>query len=403
MSRRLARPVLVICTALGLLASVYLLVGFYTLIIDTRFSEPVDLRLRWIEQQMVVRGQNPQELKYPEHLLPERILGMGNVRGSYPPWSYATGLFLVPPIDWTLTRVYFAFLNVMAIGAVGCWAYSCGERATKGWGLVAIVSLLATFSISVCLSYGQYPVLVLAFVVGYYVLLDRRHMALAGVVFGLAMLKPQLAGLSFLIPAIYPFRGRDKAWFYVGAASYLALTSWGVSAFVNASPIEMLRGTTTESVKSYLLSSNALIILSADLFGFSIGSKLLAIVTAGVCAVCLYALRRNGSLLAAFSVCIIFAMFWSYRRHYDDLLLVIPLLELLWLWRTRRSTSAATAFFVLGILLWAPIRIQMAKWPVIQVSYAAACALALATIIALETRVWPQPTRDSKRWSSTTR
>ena len=193
------------CGALGILAAAYVCLGLYTLVFDTGFSHPVDLRLRWIEQGMIVRGLNPQELTYPEELLPEMILGQRNVRGNYPPWSYATGMLLVPPGNWTFVRVYFALINILAMAAIGCWSYFCVERAAKGWGPVAAVSVLATFAICVCLSYGQYSIIVAALLMGCLELLRRGHMTSAGLLWGLAAVKPQLAGLFFLVPAIYPY------------------------------------------------------------------------------------------------------------------------------------------------------------------------------------------------------
>ena len=143
----------------------------------------------------------------------------------------------------------------------------------------------------------------------------------------------------------------------------------------------MLRGPANESIKFYLLSNNRLLIWATQAFGFSIGSKLLALLVAGICGVSLLAVRRQGNLMAGFSICAILSLYWSYSRHYDFLILAIPLVELLRLWRTEQSRLAAVAFLLLGILLWCPIRIEMSRWPSIQLMYAAACLLALATIV----------------------
>jgi hypothetical protein len=135
------------------------------------------------------------------------------------------------------------------------------------------------------------------------------------------------------------------------------------------------------------MSNNPLIVWAAEVFGFSLGSKLLAVAMAGVCAIMLFAVRRSGSLLAGFSICAILSLFWSYSRHYDLLLLGIPLVELLTLWRARQSKLAGAAFLFLGMMLWCPISIGMWKWPIVQLLFGAACLLATATIIVLESRI----------------
>ena len=370
------------CVALGSLAIAYLALGFYTLVVDNSFSYPVDLRLRWIEQGMIRQGLNPQDLTYPEHLLPELIIEQRNVRGNYPPWSYATGLILAPAISWQAVRISFACINLLAIAGVAYWAFRQGEQLEKGWGLVTAVSVLATFPFCVCLSYGQYSIVVLAMLVACLELLRRDHMAAAGVALGIAAVKPQLAGLFFLVPLIFPFAFHKKLRFLLGAAMYLAVASCAIAWYVNSTPWEMLGGPANESVKFFRLSNNPLIIWSSDLFGFSLGSKLLAVFVAGICALLLFVVRRQHNLLAGFSICAILSMYWSYSRHYDLVLFAVPLTQLLLLWTIKHAKTAALGFLFLGILMWCPIRIQMSRWPLVELAYAVASVFALVTIVA---------------------
>jgi hypothetical protein len=360
--------------------------GFYTLVVDTSISYPVDLRLRWIEQGMIRQGLNPQEHTYPEHLLPELIIGQRNVRGNYPPWSYATGLVLAPPISWQAVRITFACVNLLAIAGVAYWAFCQGENLEKGWGLVTAVSVLAAFPFCVCLSYGQYSIVVLAMLVACLELLRRDHMAAAGVALGIAAVKPQLAGLFILVPLIYPFAFHKKLRFLLGAAMYLAVASCAIAWYVNSTPWEMLAGPANESVKFFRLSNNPLIIWSSELFGFSLGSKLLAVFVAGICALLLLVVRQQEDLMKGFAISAILALYWSYSRHYDVLLLTIPLLVLLRLWKTRNAGPAVVAFLALGLLLWCPIRINVSRWPVVELSYAIVNALVIAVMMLTSSR-----------------
>jgi len=370
--------------ALGMLAAAYLSLGLYTLVFDTEFSYPVDLRLRWIEQGMLIQGQNPQDQTYPEDLLPELIRAQKDVRGSYPPWSYATGFLLAPPIAWPAVRVYFASINIIAMVGLGCWLFLRGEQLGAGWGRAVLASVLAAFPFCVCLSYGQYSIVVLAMIVVCLELLKRDQMTAAGVALGMAAVKPQLAGLFFLVPLIYPFPFQKKFRFVLGAAAYMAIASCAIAWYVSSTPWEMLGGLANESVKFFRLSNNPLIIWAAELFGFSLGSKLLAVFMAGVCAILLFVVRRQQNLLAGFSICAILAMYWSYSRHYDLVLFTIPLTQLLLLWKGEQAKSAAVAFLLLGALLWSPIRIEMSRWPSVELAYAVAGVFALATIVFQE-------------------
>src|SRR5262249_40473055 len=113
---------------------------------------------------------------------------------------------------------------------------------------------------------------------------------------------------------------------------------------------------------------------------------------ATVCILLLGIVRSSGSLLAGYSVCAIMSLFWSYSRHYDVLLLTIPLVELFLLWQTRHSRVACAAFFALGLLLWSPIRIGLWSRTAAQVAFCGVCLFALATIVSLRAKSVVEPT-----------
>jgi hypothetical protein len=329
---------------------------------------------------MIYSGQNPQELTYPEELLPKSILAQQYVRGSYPPWSYLTSIALVPPVGWTAARFYFAAINSICIGAIALWAYRIGARISKTEALIATVSAVSIFSICLSLSYGQYSVFVVACLVACLILLERKQFAVAGLFLGLAAVKPQLAGLFFFVPALYPYSLSQKIRFFAPAMAYLAVASWGIALLVDASPWSMLRQTFTESGKYYNLSNNPLLLWSASALGFPLGSKSLALTLAACCASLLLLIRRNRDLMAGFSICAIFSLYWSYSRHYDLVILSIPLTQLLLLWRNQRSATAGVAFLGLGLMLWLPIRIGMSRWPSVQFMLASTCVISVAVI-----------------------
>jgi len=145
----------------------------------------------------------------------------------------------------------------------------------------------------------------------------------------------------------------------------------------------MLGGTAEESGKYYHLSNNPLILWSAKLFGLSMGIKALAVAVAGICAGLLFAVRRSGNLLGGYSICAVLAMYWSYSRHYDLVLLAIPLTYLL-TQISPRARLVAAAYVLLGLLLWSPIRIETSRQPIVMLLTAVTSIIVLSAIVASE-------------------
>ena len=123
---------------------------------------------------------------------------MRKAGGSYPPWSYAFGVLLVPPVEWQLTRWYLALLCVIAlIVSAHCsyrWARpEVGRRRPQQGYLCSPISQQRSASVTagtVCwllgCNWAPSPAL------------GGRREVLAGGLLGLAMVKPQLTGLLVL-------------------------------------------------------------------------------------------------------------------------------------------------------------------------------------------------------------
>ena len=94
--------------------------GYYWLVYHDLGA--LDLRFRWLEQQIVLSGSNPFDVAaavragraVPDALL-QYVVGL---TVGYPPWAYFAGtLFLWPP--WAASRVLYAGLNVVATARIG--------------------------------------------------------------------------------------------------------------------------------------------------------------------------------------------------------------------------------------------------------------------------------------------
>ena len=80
----------VLAVVLACLGAVYTTSGLYRLVADVPGSFPIDLRLRWVEERLVVEGRNPQLEGHPDPQLPPSHEVMRKAGGSYPPWSVRT-------------------------------------------------------------------------------------------------------------------------------------------------------------------------------------------------------------------------------------------------------------------------------------------------------------------------
>ena len=363
------------------LALFYLAFGFYTLVFDVKFSYPIDLRLRWIEHRFMAEGLNPQVMGHPDKAVAAKHGSMISAGGSYPPWSYATGMLLVPPFDWHWTRCYFAALNALALGFVGIRAYRQGVRIGRIEAWICVCSLFAMFSLAVCLSYGQYSFIIFALLAGCATLVTREHRVLAGLLLGIALVKPHLVGLFALALLV-----RREFRVLAAAGVYLVASSCVTWAVTGADPLSMIQATSKESELYGFLSQNHLSLLFQNWLGFHRGMLALSCSGAALCVLVIKLLGKAASLETVFAACAVITMFWTYRKDYDVLLLGFALSSLmLSALQTRRLWPVIIALVFAGTL-WIPIRGTTHHWPVIQISLAAIWISGLVEIIAKERR-----------------
>jgi hypothetical protein len=332
------------------------------LAVPTKLSYPIDLRLRWTEEQLLLHGVDPQLAGHPDPELPVTHEAMKKLGGSYPPWAYATGLVLVPPLPWPMVRWYAVLENLVALGVLGLWAYRQVLPFGRGWAWLAVGSSLSMFPAAICLSYGQYGVVVAAGLAAVDMLLDRRNLRaelLSGVVLGVTLVKPQLSAL-FALAVLLEGRWLSAA----TCGAYLAAASGLVWVLTGSDPVTMLGRTVQEASAFSYLSHNPLVHFSRSLFGFRSGTAILGL-AGSLAGVALLVSTRSKPRVVRWSACALISMFWAYRRHYDTPLLIFPLVGLLLAALERRSRMLWSVYTILGLTLWAPIRI--AQWELLAV------------------------------------
>jgi hypothetical protein len=335
---------LVLCIPLALLAGMYWGLGLYRLAFADTYPNARDYMLRYYDARYFVAGIDPT--------LPTRELeSIPLPMKSYPPWSLAMMPGLAPFESWSLSRLYFAGLNILAMGYL-CW-YFYQQIAPHGrsWGALAALSFLACVANLHCLSNGQFAILLTAMIAGALVALDRGHQGLGGILLGFALLKPQIAGLFVLIPFV------RRQWLAVGIAASIVGLFTGLAGFwVHANPWEMFKRSTQEGLSFADLSQNPIVLAAQSVGGSSPGTLTLLALGTIVCLGILTILHRRLDTLTLMGIVAFISMFWSYRKNYDVVLLSFLVIATLRIALDARRPAPWLMFGMLAVPLWIPIR-----------------------------------------------
>jgi hypothetical protein len=356
---------------LALLAVGYLSLAFPRLVTDFEGSYPIDLRFRWIEHRFLAQGLNPQLHGHPD--VPDSHAAMRAQGGSYPPWAYTIGSLFVPPIEFAAVRWYYAVLCALALAVLAAWACRLA-----GW--LGAAGVLAIFPVAICVSYGQYAVLIAGLIAGAQWLIERGRPVLAGVAMGLAAVKPNLCALFLLVTLLH---GHFRVVF--AAAATIAAASLAASWLTGTAPWVMLANFGSEAGMYYWLSHNPLLPWLTRWLGFETAVAILAVV--GITAtVSLWALRgRGATLVNSLAIAAVVTMFWSYRRHYDTALMALMMAPLVCLALAQGPRVKLLALLV-GMTLWAPLRHDSWDWLSVQLVDLVLWTTAVATIVVIEGR-----------------
>jgi hypothetical protein len=331
-------------------------------------GNPFDLHRRWVDQQYIFRGQNPFDVLFlaqargrgtpaptiSRNAAADPAIGPP-ISGGYPPWSFFSGAVFVG-LPWKAERIYYAALDLAAIGFIGWRGFSIGRKFSLGAGIFLAVATVTMGPNRVTLSYGQYGILVNALLAAALVLEERRRPILGGLMLGVAMLKPNIAApfmLCFLI------QRRFKA--LASAIAYLIAASLVIWAVTHTNPVEMIRQMLTAS-HEYVADIPSLL-KAAVAIGVPMNKAILLVAAGGLLVgAALMLLVRDGPLLMQFAIACVIARLWSYHRPYDDLMLVFLLVWLAQAVLTKPTVLNTIAFWLVGLSLWLPLGFGF-KWP----------------------------------------
>jgi hypothetical protein len=330
-----------------LVGILYSTLGFYRLVITDVAPFACDLHFRWEEMLVLVAGRNPCDL----------------IATNYPPWGYGAGLFLVPPLlSWTIVRIYFGGLNLMAMLFVVAWSYHVGRAkgALAGAWLAGI--FLAFTANFYCLSNGQYGILVLCFLVAALCLDRSDHPVAAGVMCGLALIKPHLSAFFFLA---FLFKGKWRA--VAACLITVAVLSAIAGILAHTNPFWMV-WQMREHGQAFGVQAQGLVsIMTVAGMNGAVAMLVMALVgfVAGTCVIWSW---RKADMLALFAIASVAGLLWSYHKAYDVMTLLFLVAALFQVGACKPTMINRFVFCAAVFTVVLPIRIQDHNLFIVQVA-----------------------------------
>jgi hypothetical protein len=265
----------------------------------------------------------------------------------YPPWTYFSGALLFWP-PWPQVRVWFALINFASLIWIIRFVAAYARDQPKLDRLLLVLSVTAIAALCTTIGVGNYPVIVVALLVGAYQADQAGRPVLSGLLMGLAMLKPQLSG-PFLLVALV--RGRFRA--LTSAAIYVIVASIAIWMISGADPVRML-AQSVRMTAAYANTTDGLLTLVLDLgVPYRLAAPLTAIVCIAIFTPALW-YYRDRSLMLLFAIAAVMSRLWTYNLNTSNLMLIFLLLALWRLALETRDTRAGALFLAVGASLWVP-------------------------------------------------
>ena len=352
------RILFIISILLIFISFIYFALGFYDLLITE--NRAFDLFSRWQEQQYIYQGIYPYDaMKGSPNIIPE--IGVID-SGGYPPWAFFTGFIFFPPISWQLTRFYHLLLNIISVVILAIFAYQIGLPYGRSKALFTMIACLAVSSHKSTLEMGQYGTILNALLIITFWLIQKYQNIWAGLVFGIAMVKPNISAPYFLILMIHK-RFKAILAFFI----YIIFGSINIWIITKVTPIYMLNKIFKQS--KYFADKGYSGIHAFTGLGFDPkqATLLLAIIGLLIITIVIY-LCRNYSLLNLFAICSVIGRVCIYHRIYDNLMLMFLLLALIKIFFDNPNKLNLFFLSLVALSLWLPaIIIDIANLEFIQI------------------------------------
>lgn len=237
---------------------------------------------------------------------------------AYTPWSYPLVIpltFLPRTVAW---RVYYTFM-ILCVVALGYMGFLLGWRE---FGSVCAGMLVSTFALSIpyAMNYnllaGNYCILITVAIVGMAMALKNGKDSLAGILWAIAMIKPQMA-IYLAIPLLL-----KRKFFVCFVAAAICLFLLGISSYLcGASPLKLICEATEGS--SFWFKGSGLVpydfLMNLERHGVS-KDAIIAVsgmIGVGVCVVVTWIVRNASDWFVLFVPATICAVTCNYANGYN--------------------------------------------------------------------------------------
>lgn len=191
----------------------------------------------------------------------------------------------------------------------------------KSW--FTVFACLSFGSYGTTLAHGQYGIIINAFLIGVFWLMQQKRSVLAGLLLGLAFNKPTISALFVFAPI-----ARKRIVTVLTFGTYLTVTTVIMWWLLQVNPIYMI--TIMFKKSEYFVSSgfSGINILMSMGLGARFTTLLLFI---GGMVLMIFAAweLQNYSLLSIFAVASVIGRIWTYHYHYDNVMLLFLVVALL--------------------------------------------------------------------------
>lgn len=289
-----------------------------------------DFRLRYHEIECIRRGIDPYDIvtkriiteEYALFGTPEAKPGVKTLH-VYSPWEY-TWLLPFSLLKEKTAGALFFLLSVMSLAGIGFFAYRVGAELRGDWldgVFCASASLFLGYSAGELLAVENFGAINAFLILVLLWLLKKKRHILAGVVWGLLMVKPQI-GLLFAIPLLLHRRFITKA-----IAAGLCLASAIPPAILcGRNPVEMIlevpRGCAfVANENGTMLIPSQLFIRLVKIMPEALPGLISMGIGGGICLLLSWRLRKSESWLVIMFPVVVCALLWSYCKPHDRVIL----------------------------------------------------------------------------------
>jgi len=285
---------------------------------------------------------------YPHYKIERAPAGFNAVGSVYPPYAYPQMALFFEPGGKLQARILIELLSLASLALMAWFAHHTLRPYGREIALVGAVAVVAIAGNGTALALGQFSIICVGLITVQWLAILGRRPIVAGIAWGMAMLKPQIA-LPFVLLFFLAGQGSGAlrgvgllagltlfacVWTDVPLTGIVAHWSGGMSLRFTEETSSLGPGAVAK-------------VLGADPRVMQVVALL--VLTAVGAAVALF-IRRAGprALLPVAGACAVAGMLFCYHRRYDDVMLCAALLAAI---ASAASSKRPAAVFVAGSML----------------------------------------------------